>query len=285
VPQERTKALGWLTAATSAGVMIGPAIGSISTYLGPQAPGYLAAGLCLLNAVFAWKWLPEPKREGPPHHEVHAAPAPRQSLWRAVLEVLARPAGPVSSLIWVYTIGMMGFMAMNGVLVLYLNRVFGVTAQTIGYFYAYVGGISLVMRGILLGPAVRRFGEVGVTRLGALSLAVGLFAIPLPSTLLGLAVCVLFVPVGTALLFPATTSLVSRRARRSETGQVMGVQQLFGGVSRMLGPLWAGLVFQTIGMQYPFWIAAALMLGVTFLTLRMENEVSPAAPVGEVKPS
>lgn len=286
VPEERTKALGWLTAATSAGVMIGPLIGSVSTYLGPTAPGYLAAGLCLLNALFAWKWLPESKREATTH-EMQTTPATRQSLWSAVGSVVLRPAGSINSLIWVYTIGMMGFMAMNGVLALYLKQVFGVTEQNIGYFYTYVGCISLVMRGLLLGPAVRRFGEVGVTRLGAISLAVGLLAIPLPQHLWGLALCVLFVPVGTALLFPATTSLVSRRAHRSETGQVMGVQQLFGGVSRMLGPLWAGFVFEEIGIQYPFWIAAALMLSVSFLTLRMTNEVSAApevAEVGEIKP-
>jgi MFS family permease len=126
---------------------------------------------------------------------------------------------------------------------------------------------------------------VGVTRIGALSLVVGLILIPIPSKLAGLAVCVLFVPVGTALLFPATTSLVSRRARRSETGQVMGVQQLFGGISRALGPLWAGFVFKEIGIQYPFWIAAALMLGVSFLTLRMQNEELPLTKVGEVKPA
>lgn len=283
VPEERTKALGWLTAATSAGVMIGPLIGSMSTYLGSAAPGYLAAGLCLLNALFAWKWLPEPKRESTAAELHTAAQTPRQSLMDTVLEVLRHPAGPVSSLIWVYTIGMMGFMAMNGVLALYLKQVFGVTAQNIGYFYTYVGSISLVMRGILLGPAVRRFGEVGVTRLGALSLALGLFIIPLPTHLAGLAACVLFVPVGTALLFPATTSLVSRRAHRSETGQVMGVQQLFGGVSRMLGPLWAGFVFQKIGIQYPFWLAGALMLSVSFLTLRMQNEVSPGVKAGEAE--
>ncbi len=286
VPEERTKALGWITAATSAGVMIGPLIGSVSTYLGKEAPGYLAAGLCLLNALFAWKWLPEPKRESADADELQAAAqTPRQSLRGTIEEVLRRPAGPVSSLIWVYTIGMMGFMAMNGVLALYLKEAFGITQHSIGYFYAYVGSISLVMRGILLGPAVRRFGEVGVTRMGALSLVIGLILIPIPSKLAGLAVCVLFVPIGTALLFPATTSLVSRRARRSETGQVMGVQQLFGGISRALGPLWAGFVFKEIGMQYPFWIAAALMLAVSFLTLRMQNEASPSvSEVGGAKP-
>ncbi|HEX3130326.1 MAG TPA: MFS transporter [Thermoanaerobaculia bacterium] len=283
VPEERTKALGWITAATSAGVMIGPLIGSVSTYLGPAAPGYLAAGLCLLNAAFAWKWLPEPQKEGATA-EMQTTSAPRTSLRSTVLDVLVHPTGPISSLIWVYTIGMMGFMAMNGVLALFLKEIFGVTERNIGYFYTYVGTISLVMRGVLLGPAVRRFGEVGVTRIGALSLVIGLIFIPLSTSLWGLAVCVLFVPIGTALLFPATTSLVSRRARRSETGQVMGVQQLFGGVSRMLGPLWAGFVFERIGIQYPFWIAAALMLSVSFLTLRMQREAPIVPEVGEIKP-
>src|SRR6185436_4145636 len=138
------------------------------------------------------------------------------------------------------------------------------------------------MRALVLGPAVRRFGEVGVTRLGALSLVVGLTVIPLPTRLVGLALGVLFVPVGTALLFPATTSLVSRHARHSETGQLMGVQQFFGGASRMLGPFWAGVVFQKVGIQYPFWLAAVLMLSVSFLTLRMQNTATGrVAPVGE----
>ncbi|MFP5288275.1 MAG: MFS transporter [Thermoanaerobaculia bacterium] len=239
-PEERTKALGWLTAATSAGVMIGPASGSLATYLGPEGPGFLAAGLCMLNVLFAWKWLPEPKRYAAPTGEMAVLP-PKRSLRRSLWEVLRHPTAPVSSLIWVYTIGMMAFMAMNAVLALYLKDTFGITEKTIGYFYAYVGGISLVMRAVMLGPMVRRFGEIGVTRLGAASLVLGLAGIPFTrGSLLLLGLVVLFVPVGTALLFPATTSLVSRSAARSETGQVLGVQQSFGGVSRMVGPLWSG---------------------------------------------
>jgi len=274
-PEERTKALGWLTAATSAGVMIGPASGSLATYLGPEGPGFLAAGLCILNILFAWKWLPEPKRYAGPTAELGIQPAPKKSLRRSLWEVLRHPTAPVSSLIWVYAIGMMAFMAMNAVLALYLKDSFGVTEKTIGYFYAYVGGISLVMRAVILGPAVRRFGEIGVTRLGALSLVLGLAGIPFTGgslPLLGL--IVLFVPVGTALLFPATTSQVSRLSARSEVGQALGVQQSFGGVSRMVGPLWSGFAYQK-NFHYPFWMAAALMMSVSFLTLRMRGEERP----------
>ncbi|HKV11917.1 MAG TPA: MFS transporter, partial [Thermoanaerobaculia bacterium] len=169
---------------------------------------------------------------------------------------------------------------------------YGVTERTIGWFYSYVGGIGLVMRALLLGPAVRRFGEIGVLRLGTLSLVLGLASIPIPAMLdltrpgrlALLAVIVLFVPVGTALLFPATTALVSRRSARGETGQTMGVQQSFGSVARLLGPIAAGSFFEA-DIRYPFWAAAALMLGVSFLSSRLRGDApvptpapAPAAP-------
>src|SRR5207302_7466427 len=58
-PNERAKGLGWLSAATSAGVIVGPALGSFAARAGETAPGLVAAALCALNALFAWKWLPE----------------------------------------------------------------------------------------------------------------------------------------------------------------------------------------------------------------------------------
>ncbi len=276
-PEERAKALGWITAATSAGVMIGPLIGSYATRLGTSGPGFVAAALCIANAISAYLWLPEPRRR---ESSAPKSTAPRRSLRKSIGEVLANPTSPVASLIWVYAVGMMAFMAMNGILALYLAKKFGVTKESIGWFYTYVGSISLVMRALLLGPMVRRFGEVGVMKLGAVALAVGLAAIPFAPSIPVLAVAVLFVPVGTALLFPATTALVSRTAPEGETGQVMGVQQAFGGVARMLGPIWAGKAFDVLGPQAPFWMAAALMLGVSGLTRRVEEpQKSPPKPL------
>lgn len=274
-PEDRASGLGWLTAATSAGVMIGPAVGSLSTTLGEAAPGVFAAGLCLVNVVFAIRWLREPARQ----KEEPEPGRQRPRLRRAFFDVLRHPTSPVASLIWIYAIGMMAFMAMTTMLPLYLGEAFGITKQTIGWFFVYVGAVGVIMRAILLGPAVRRFGEVMVVRLGALSLVVGLTLIPLAANVdaeravqLGvLSLVALFVPVGTALLFPSTTALVSRRAARGETGQTLGVQQSFGGVSRLLAPLWAGLVFEA-DIRYPFWLAAALMLGVSTLTLRLQRE-------------
>ena len=277
-PEDRAKALGWISAATSAGVSIGPYLGSKAALLGHSAPGFLAAGLCLLNVIFTWRWLPESKAKTEP---TEAERGERRPLSLAIWDVLRHPASPVSSLIWVYAFGMMAFMAMNGVLALYLGAEYQVNEKNIGILYAYVGCISVVMRAILLGPTVRRFGEVGVMRMGSLSLVLGLACLPLvgslgaarPVKLALLAVVVLFVPVGTALLFPATTALVSWRGRQEEMGQIMGVQQFMGSVARVIGPLWAGVVFEK-DIRYPFWVAAALMLGVSGLTWRQKESTS-----------
>jgi multidrug resistance protein len=274
-PDERAKALGWVTACTSAGVVIGPVIGSVAAHFGRSAPGAFAAGLCLLNFLFAWRWLPESKRHG----AGPAAGAARVSVWIRLWEVVRQPASPIGALIWIYAIGMMAFMAMNAVLGLYLGRVYGVTKETIGWFYAYVGVISVVMRAVLLGPVVRRLGEVGAMRAGNLALVLGMAAMPLPAWLQApaavriacFAAIAMLVPIGTALLFPSTTALVSRRSPREEMGQIMGVQQLFGGITRFLGPIWSTWLFGT-SVMLPFWAAAAFMLSGGVLTWRIQRE-------------
>src|SRR3954471_11102323 len=48
-PKDRSRALGWRSAATNAGVAIGPVIGSLSTHLSHRAPGLVAAVLCVVN--------------------------------------------------------------------------------------------------------------------------------------------------------------------------------------------------------------------------------------------
>jgi len=253
-PKQRVKALGWFTAATSAGVMVGPVVGSLTTRWGLHAPGFVAAGLALLNVSAAFFLLPEPPRS--------TSLSVRRHLRHAIADVFRRPLLPAHRMIWIYTAGMMAFMAMNGVLALFLNRRFGVTAGTIGYYYLYIGGIGLLMRGGLLGRLVDRLGDLRVLRYGALSIALGQLLVPFAGSVPVLVAVIALVPIGTAMLFPATTAQVSRHAPAGHVGEFMGLQQAMGGVSRVLGPVWAGAVFQHLGVSWPFWIAATLMAAV-----------------------
>lgn len=269
-PKQRAEALGWITACTSAGVMVGPAIGSLTVGFSQAAPGVIAACMSLLNMVFAFYWLREAKAPAG-DGETRQRPPIRGQL----LEVIGHPLRRVHSLIWIYTAGMMAFMAMTGIMALYLEDVFGITEQSIGWFYVAVGAVSVVMRGLILGKLVKRFGEVRTLRLGALSLGLGMFGVTFAGNPWIFALALLFVPTGTALLFPCTTSLVTRYARQDHVGQTVGVQQAFGGMSRLLAPIWAGIVFEQVGVREPFWIGGSLVLLTALVALRLSPGEAP----------
>ncbi len=256
-PEHRAQGLGWLSAATSLGVMIGPAIGSTAAHLGHEAPGLIAAGLCVLNVAFAWRYLPE--TESPKGHK------PRESIRAAVWHVLTHPTASTPRLIWIYAVGMGAFTSLSAVLALYLNARFGIDATTIGWVFVYVGALSVVMRALILGWLVRRFGEVWVMRMGALLLVTGLVLYPFPPTIWLQALVIPLVPMGTALLFPSVTALSSSAADPRAVGQTMGVQQAFGAVARIVAPLWATPAFQLLGHASPFFIAAAVMAAVNLM--------------------
>jgi len=270
-PKDRARALGWLSSATAAGVILGPAIGSFAFNFGPEAPGLVAAVLCLVNVAFAWKWLaesrPGQRREGS---------APRKPIWHPAWLVVRHPTVLVSRLIWIYGIGMVAFSAMTSVLSLYLQAEFRLTETTIGPIFAYVGVLSLVMRSLLLGPIVDRLGESWTMRAGTLLLAAGLLLYPTPDSLWTLAAVIPLVPIGTALLFPATTSLMSRHTDPRELGTTMGVAQTFAGLARVVAPLWATMIFQRFGHAWPFYVAGGFvaLAGVLALQIPRESRVT-----------
>lgn len=268
-PEERAQALGWITAATSAGVMLGPALASLTVGFSRHAPGLIAACLCIVNFFFTWRWLTESRSA-----EQRAASG-RKRVDGQILAVLKHPARVENSLIWIYTAGMMAFMAQGAIMALYLAFRFGVTEKTIGYFYVVVGLVSLIMRGLILGPLVRALGEVRVLRLGATSLGLGMIGITAAPNLATFVLAMTLVPTGTALLFPCTTSLITRYAPPEAVGQTMGVQQSFGGVSRLLAPIWAGAAFQALGPPWPFLFGGTLVLATAALSLRLRPGQAP----------
>jgi len=254
--EERAKALGWISAATMAGVVLGSLLGSLAAFAGPASPGITAAALCLFNFFFIGRFVRESASE-----EARAEAVTKQghSVRQRVYSVLRRPGEPISRLIWIYGVGMMAFTAMYAMLALFLLARFAFTEKSMGLVYALVGIVGMVVRVSMLGPAISRFGERGVMRLGLGLLIVGFPVMASAPTISVFLLAMLLVPIGQALLFPATTSLVSRFAERHERGKILGVQHVYGGVARLVGPIWAGAAFQWLSPGAPFWISAAVV--------------------------
>lgn len=297
-PKDRAKGLGWLSASTNAGVALGPLLGGLALNWGPHAPGVLAASLCVVNIGFAWRFLTE-SRDMKEAAAARARPRVPGRSREAVARVATHPNEPASRMIWIYAIALGAFQGLTAILALFLAVRFGVTEQTIGYFFAYIGIISVVTRAGILGWAVDRYGEAKLARFGSTLLAIGIALLPfihpiadpqslartlgvpaaflrvLPYVPLGLAVALM--PLGTAFTFPCVTALLSRIVPSSERGLYMGVQQTFGGIARVLFPVLFGFLFDRV-IALPFLLSAAMVAGTLLLGLGMERYEKDAAP-------
>jgi MFS family permease len=290
-PQDRARALGWLSATTNLGVALGPVLGSFAITLGKRdlmpgpaqlemghaAPGILAAALCLINIVFAAKYLTESRN---PDDHVHVEGEERRTSRQIIWRVISHSGEPSSRLIWIYAIAMGAFQGSFSVLALFLNARFQVTEQTIGYFFMYVGSISVFTRVLLLGRMVDWLGEAKLSRLGLALLALGVLGMPLARNLWTLALAVALIPLGTAFTFPCVTALLSRIIKARERGLFMGMQQTYGGVARAIGPLFFGWAFDTLGVSSPYFFASAFIMATILLGLGLDkyakHEEAPA---------
>ena len=287
-PKDRARALGWLSATTNLGVALGPVLGSfaivlgkhdlmpgpITLELGHAAPGVLAAGLCAVNIIFAARYLTE-SRDASEHVllEGEVRRSSRDALW----SVISRSRETSSRLIWIYAIAMGAYQGSFSVLALFLNARFQVTEHTIGYFFMYIGSISVFTRVLLLGRMVDWLGEARLSRLGLLLLAGGVLGMPLAHNLWTLGIAVALIPLGTAFTFPCVTALLSRVISPRERGLYMGMQQTYGGVSRAIAPLFFGWAFDSLGVSSPYFFASAFIVATLFLSPQIKQVVKKPA--------
>jgi MFS family permease len=135
----------------------------------------------------------------------------------------------------------------------------------------YVGAISVFARVLLLGRLVDWLGEAKLSRLGLVLLAAGVLGMPLARNLAMLGVAVALIPLGTAFTFPCVTALLSRVTAPRERGLYMGLQQTYGGVARIIAPLFFGWAFDSLGVSSPYFFSSAFILATIFLGFGLDR--------------
>ena len=274
--KDRAKALGWLSAVTSLGAVIGPALGSmLIAFGGRTAPGLGSAVLCVLVSIFAWKFLTES------HAVLNTAERKAlasQQRGGAIRTVLAHPHEPASRLIWIYAIAIGAFYGTTPMLPLILAERLAVTEQNVGYFVMYLGAMGVIVRTALLGRMIEWLGEAKVSRLGLVFLAAGLVMVARITSYPTMLVAMTLMPIGTGFLFPCITAMLSRVVPNAQRGLYMGVQHTFGGVSRVSFPLIAGFGMDALVMGAPYLFAGAMVFATLLLTGSLSTYLEPQRP-------
>jgi MFS transporter, DHA1 family, tetracycline resistance protein len=265
--EERAHGMGLIGAAAGLGVMLGPAIGGFFSEISLAAPGYVAAILCAGNGIAAIFLLPESRPK-----ELRTAQRTGQTATlRGWARTLASP--PLSLVLGVYFLGITSFTAMTALLALYFEAEFAIGAREMGFMFAIAGGVTVVVRGVVLGRMVKRFGEIATVRTGAVSLGLSFLLIPLvPGFGWAMAVVPLYA-FGAGTMFPAIATLTSLASDADSQGSVLGGSQFVGGLGRVAGPLWAGFLFQEIAFDTPFHVAAGLTAVALILSARIPHTI------------
>ncbi len=279
-PKDRAKSLGWLSAVTSLGAVIGPAIGSALVQLwGRHAPGIAAAAFSLLVTLFAWEFLRESNESTTAEEQAGVEHVEGSVMW----SVIAHPRDPAPRLIWIYTIAIGAFYGMAPTLPLVLQKYLPITEANVGYFVMYLGGMGFVVRSLILGRMIEWLGEANLARLGLLVLGLGLALVASIRSYTMVIVSFTLMPVGTAFLFPSVTAMLSRVVPKARRGLYMGVQQTFGGVSKVAFPVATGIAMDRLGVGAPFIVAGILVVATLLFTSSIEEHALP--PVRTTKPA
>jgi DHA1 family tetracycline resistance protein-like MFS transporter len=279
-PENRAKGMGLIGAAFGLGFIIGPALSGFLAGNDPATadlakPAWLAAALSLAALTGVLLVLRESL---PPDRRARAA----RSRAGAILAALRRPL--LARLILTFFLVILAFAGMESTFALWAMRQFGWGPGQVGYVFAYVGVLSAVLQGGLIGRLADRFGEERLLLCGLVLIAGGLVALASARTIAVLGVAVSGLALGMGLTQPSLNSLISRRAGREEQGEVLGVSQSVGSLARVLGPAAAGVLFADLGRVSPFLWGAVLIAAAWLVALsagRGAMRLAGARPAGD----
>ena len=119
------------------------------------------------------------------------------------------------------------------------------------------------------------------SRLGLVLLAAGVVGMPLSQNLWMLAIAVALIPLGTAFTFPCVTALLSRVINPRERGLYMGMQQTYGGVARIIAPLFYGWAFDSLGVSSPYFFSSAIIAATILLGFGLDKYVRLEIPAAQ----
>lgn len=268
--EDRAKGMGLVGAAFGLGFIFGPAIGGVLSTFGASVPFYFAAVLCLLNAGFLYFVLPETVNKN--------AVVKRRFQGRFALLSQAFANTNFAIVTLLYFLAITAFSMMTAAFPFYTEFRFGYREIENGWLFAFIGTLSVIMQGGLIGFLSRRFGETLLAVVGCLILVVSLFLVPFVSPASGGLIALLLgigaFSLGNSISSPSLTSLGSKFAPADAQGSTLGVLQSAASLARAIGPAFAGVLLNNsvqkvddATLYRTFWTASGVMLMAFMLSL------------------
>lgn len=270
-PENRAKGMGVLGAGIGLGYVLGPAIGGVLMVHEPALPYFLAAGLALANSLSALVFLPAPPR------------AAKRDTATNELSALAYAGRAfrhprLGHCLWIVFFTTLSFSLFTGTFALLGQHRFAFTPRKIGLLMSFIGLMAAIVQGGLIGPLVKRFGELRLVATGALMFAASMALLPAAHSLWTMLAALALLGLGNGLNGPAILALISHEAAADEQGRLLGFEQSLESIARILGLVIGGWLFAQMEWV-PYAFGAVLMtVGCALAALQIAHRkaASPA---------
>jgi MFS family permease len=267
--QERSKAMGLVGAAFGLGLVTGPMIGGLTAHLSLIAahpglarfginpfsvPALISFVLCLVNLV----WISARFKETlSTDARANAAEARLRNPLKAIFAMENRAVRRINFVSFTYSVA---FVAMETSLTFLAADRFHYTSRQNSYLLGFLGLCAIVTQGYIVRKLLHRVDEIRVLTSGLVFSAFGLLAIGFAPAPWALYVGLALLALGSGLVNPASTGLISLYSDAVEQGRVLGVFRSLQSLSRAITPLLAGIISGLFGFPVLFAGGAALAL-------------------------
>ena len=275
-PENRARGMALIGIAFGGGFTLGPLIAYFGLALFDRQPwgvGAIASLLSLVAFLLALVVFRETRPPGP-------GAAPRLPRVARTAAVLALPT--VGGLVLVYFLSIVAFANFEATLARLTRSAFGMDDDGNFLVFAFIG-FMLLLAGGGYRPLAKRLPETSLLAGGVALLIVGLAVMggvawatrggPAAGTrpLLGVFYAAAALAVaGFACVNPSVSALISKRTDPDRQGEVLGVNQSFASLGRIIGPFMGSVLFAAHPSHtLPFVAAVLVLCGVAVLLPRI----------------
>ncbi|MCS6865677.1 MAG: MFS transporter [Gemmataceae bacterium] len=286
-PHKRARGMALIGIAFGAGFTLGPLIAYFGLALFARQPwgvGALASLLSLGALLVAVAIFRETRNPG------YQAGKDFFSVSRT-LAVLKMPT--VGVLILIYFLAIFAFANFEATLALFTQSAFGMSDDDNFLVFAFVGAVLMVAGGVYR-PLAKKHAELKLLARGVAMMILGLGCIGViayltssPRDSVDGGLKALFYGAaalsvsGFAFTNPSVSALVSKRADPARQGEVLGVNQAFASLGRILGPFLGSVLFQAEASRTLPYIAAVVTLVVVVALVARIGQPHSAAPTAD----
>ncbi len=255
-PADRAKNFGLIGMAFGLGFIIGPALGGFLSKIDLHAPAYAAGGMALVTSLFAYFLLPETLPV-----ERRKAGAAQWSDLNPLRPVVAafRNTALRALLVSLFLLNF-AFAGLQTNFSLFTLARFSWGPEENAWAFAFIGLMVAFNQGYLVRRLLPVWKERPMALAGYAFFALGFVVTALaPVGWMMYPACAL-IAVGSSFTNPTLTAFISQRVSDREQGSILGTTQAVLSLTRVVGPLWAGLVFDHFGTGSPYSTGAVFIL-------------------------